>query len=354
MIVQTYFPQKLSPARYDGYLASGWFRGSMMLYKMDLLCIEEDLFSVVNIRLDLDTFDFKKRHLKMLNKAKKMFRFEINKASSNISKEMLYQMHKVKFQGFIHSTLEEYLNSGFSSSVFDTNEVCVYDGDELIAVSFFDLGDQSAASLLCLYNPEYSSFSLGIVTMLLEIEFIRKKAYKWYYPGYVLDRKSSFDYKLQLGNFEYYNHNKRWISYDKFELDHSLAHLINLKIAAMSAYLKKREIAHKTLLYPLYSLGYMGYWKVDFLPFPKLIVIKKKRNLYLIIGYDFERKKFTLTEAVYSSVHDHLVNMECSTDFMHSDNYLMQLLASKKAIHRSMHPESIVKAIKHLESNETN
>ena len=353
MIVQTYFPQKLSPSRYDAYLASGWFRGSMMLYKMDLLCIEEDLFSVINIRLDLDGHTPKKRHLKLLNKAKKNFTFEINQASSSLAKEMLYQMHKSKFQGFIHSTLEEYLNSGFSGSVFDTQEVCIYHDNELIAVSFFDLGGQSAASLLCLYNQEYSSYSLGTVTMLLEIEFIREKNFKWYYPGYVLDRKSSFDYKLQLGTFEYYNHNKRWINIDKFELQHSLAHHINSKTEEMSAELLKKGIKHKVQLYPFYSLGYMGYWKVDFLQFPRLIVVQKKKNLYLIIAYDFEREKFTLLEANYSSAHDHLINMECSSDFLNSDSYFMQLVALKNVLHRSIHPNSIVKNIIKLNSNET-
>ena len=56
MLVQTHFPRSLSRARYDQYLASGWFRGSVMLYKMDLLCIDERLFSVVNIRMNLDHY----------------------------------------------------------------------------------------------------------------------------------------------------------------------------------------------------------------------------------------------------------------------------------------------------------
>ena len=37
MLVQTHFPRKLAPQRYDQYLASGWFRGSVMLYKVDLM-----------------------------------------------------------------------------------------------------------------------------------------------------------------------------------------------------------------------------------------------------------------------------------------------------------------------------
>ena len=57
MLVQTHFPRSLSRSRYDQYLASGWFRGSVMLYKMDLLCIDERLFSVVNIRMNLDQYE---------------------------------------------------------------------------------------------------------------------------------------------------------------------------------------------------------------------------------------------------------------------------------------------------------
>ena len=64
VLVQTHFPRKLAPRRYDQYLASGWFRGSVMLYKVDLLCIESGIYGVVNIRTNLDRFALKKSQRK--------------------------------------------------------------------------------------------------------------------------------------------------------------------------------------------------------------------------------------------------------------------------------------------------
>ncbi|MGY8884967.1 MAG: hypothetical protein ACKVKI_05580, partial [Flavobacteriales bacterium] len=127
MLVQTHFPRQLSRVRYDQYLASGWFRGAVMLYKMDLLCLDNELYSVVNIRLNLEKFGFRKGQRKLLRKAESKFKICYGIASTNKAKEALYASHKHRFKGFIHGTLEEYLNAGFQSTVFDTREVCVYD-----------------------------------------------------------------------------------------------------------------------------------------------------------------------------------------------------------------------------------
>ena len=126
-------------------------------------------------------------------------------------------LHKDRFKGFIHPTLNEYLTSGFHRTVFDTREVCVYDGDKLVAVSYFDVGDRAMASLIGLQHPDYRKFGLGIYTMLKEVEFGRSAGLKWYYPGYVLDLPSDFDYKLELGEFEYYTPTKRWGAFRNFD-----------------------------------------------------------------------------------------------------------------------------------------
>ena len=79
MLVQTHFPRKLSRSRYDQYLASGWFRGSVMLYKMNLLCIDDEVYSVVNIRLNIEEFKHKKRQRKLLRKAEERFEIKFGK-----------------------------------------------------------------------------------------------------------------------------------------------------------------------------------------------------------------------------------------------------------------------------------
>ena len=162
-----------------------------MLYKMDLLCIDANVFSVVNIRLDLHNHSLKKSHRKIKRKVEQRFTIAIGPAKINPSRQALYDQHKTRFKGFIHETLDEYLHAGFHSTVFDTHEIAVYDEDRLIAVSFFDLGERSMASLLALYDAEFSDYSLGTYTLLKEIEYGTMTGKKWYYPGYVLDQPSA-------------------------------------------------------------------------------------------------------------------------------------------------------------------
>lgn len=342
MIVQTYFPQKLSPLRYDHFLASGWFRGSMMLYKMDLLCIEQQLFSVVNIRLDLNRHEMKKRHRKIMRKVENEFRVETGLASIDARKEHLYTLHKNRFKGFIHTSLDDYLNSGFTNSVFDTRELRVYDGKELIAVSYFDLGGQSAASLLALYDHNYKAYSLGLYTMLKEVEILQNKGFRWYYPGYVLDKESSFDYKLQLGEFEYYNHNQRWVPYRNFHPGKGLASKILDKLKAAAEGLKKLGVEHEVKLYPFYSFGHMGYWKVQFLGFPKVIVLRRGGDDVLILSYESERDMYVLVQTSIAKGHEHLINMEISLDFETSDIYLLELLKVDHYKEQSRNLESML------------
>ena len=265
-----------------------------MLYKMDLLCIDDEVYSVVNIRLNMEEFGLRKRQRKLLRKAEEKFKITFGKAEPTPEKEKLYEDHKHKFKGFIHGTLEEYLNAGFDSTVFDTREVCIYDGDKLIAVSYFDLGERGMASLLGLYEKEYKSWSLGKVTMLKEIEFGLKTGRKWYYPGYVLDLPSAFDYKLELGQMEYYSPSKRWTSYKKFDPTSTNAYQIRSKTSELSEMLMGLNLPHRIWLYPYFSMGYVGPWNANFLRAPALIELGHDIHGMISMSYSAEENAYSV------------------------------------------------------------
>lgn len=326
MLVQTYFPQRLSPSRYDTFLASGWFRGSVMLYKMDLLCLEQDIRTVVNIRLDLSKFQARKSHRKIVRKVEERFTFTYGVATTSREKEILYARHKSRFKGFIHPTLNDYLNSGLQHNVFDTKEVCVYDGDRLIAVSFFDLGERSMASLLGLFDDTYHSYSLGIYTMLKEVDYGVKHGYRWYYPGYVLDEESKFDYKLRLGEFEYYNARQRWGKFENFDATETKGYVLKSQVEEISNLLAAESVPHQKVLYPLFSMGYVGYWNAEFVRYPLFISVELSNQNTLLFAYDLDMDAFIVNHVVETPEYDHLINMEASGDFKHSNAYMMHLL----------------------------
>lgn len=301
-----------------------------MLYKMDLLCLEENIYSVVNIRLNINDFTPRKSHRKILRRARQELTVSFGPAEPNPAKEALYHLHKKKFKGFIHPTLEDYLNSGYNETVFDTREARVYDGDRLVAVSYFDLGHKSMASLLGLYDEDYKHYSPGFLTMLMEIEYGKQHGFKWYYPGYVLDQPSQFNYKLRLGDFEYYNANKRWAKYEHFDPSETKAYLLKSKIEELKKVLVERQIGFEEVLYPLFSMGYVSYWNAEFVKYPVFLLIDQGDEEKHILSYDLDLELFTLTTALPAPHYAHLVNMETSGDFREGSRYAMQLLMTSE------------------------
>lgn len=346
MVVQTYFPRKLSAARYDQYLASGWFRGSVMLYKMGMLCLEGEVQSVLNVRMDIRKFEASKSQRRLVAKCNKEFRTTIRKARIDKRREALYNEHKVRFKGFIHHTLSDYLNSGYSASVFDTYEVAVWLGDELVASSFFDLGSGAMASLLCVYKQGLGRFSLGKYTMLRELEFAQKKGLKWYYPGYVLSPSPSFDYKLELGSFQYYNSNKRWVGLTSPKPTDSLGGQYVHAMEMLQEGLQDFGIEHKRWMYPFFTMGYLDYWEVHFMGCPIFLEIPFGRpgREMLVATYQADSKSYMLLLVTPAEQYYHLLNMEVSEDFYRHESYYMDLLSITQLVMASSTMKEVLEA----------
>ena len=349
MLVQHYYPQSLSPARLDKYLASGWFRSAPMLYRSQLICLEEEVFSTVNIRIRLENYQFRKSHRKIINRNNKVFRYEIKRFSLTPDKDRLYQQQKHRFKGFIFDTLQQFFFANLEDSVFDTYEVSVYDEDKLIAVSFFDCGKNSLASILGLYDQTYDKHSLGTYTMLLEIDYGLKTGRKYYYPGYVLDKPSIFDYKLRLANdnMEYYNWKGRWRPMEKFSTERLLVHELREKIQEVQLYLKKYNVPHQRILYPLFSIGYLVFFGENFLRctiflncFPE-----ENNNHFLVIEYLLEEGLFRLSKASKCPEYQEFINMKVSNDLSNPELYCLDLMRYDRVIYEDTSAEKIVQKI---------
>ena len=61
--------------------------------------------------------------------------------------------------------------------------------------------------------PEETQRSLGILTMLLEIDFALRSGKKFYYHGYAYEGNSFYDYKKRFSGLERYDWRGNWKSY---------------------------------------------------------------------------------------------------------------------------------------------
>lgn len=345
MLVQYYYPFSLSPSRLDRYLAAGWFRNSIMLFRSKLLCMEGDLFNVVNIRLPLTGYTISKRNRKLLRVNKQKFDVKINRASIDADKERLYDLHKPRFKGFIYADLHQFLYSDTIGSVFQTYEIEVRDKENgrLVALSYFDKGQHSIASLLGIYDPEYSKFSLGTFTMLLEVEHAMQMDYRFYYPGYIFDKPSVFDYKLKLGSFEYYDWRGKWKPYDDFQSAESCASRLRTRIDDVKRELELQGLECKELLYPLFPLGYMEKTIDPFVRSPIFLRLDKtpfyKKDV--LFEYNSDEDKYCVSLVARCPEYNHLLKMQ-KNYLVDCDGDSYSVLKYIKKIAQSGSPEVIV------------
>ncbi|TAE14898.1 MAG: hypothetical protein EAZ95_09345 [Bacteroidetes bacterium] len=350
MIVQLYVPKSLSPSRLDSYMASGWFRSSYMLYRSEVMCISEDVREVINIRLNLERHTFKKNLRKLLNQNDKRFTTTVQLLELNEEKERLYQQQKGKFKGFIFDKLAHFFNvfpeNAQGDTIFETYEVCVYDADKLVAVSFFDVGRKCVVSLLGLYDMNYTKYSLGTYTMLREIQFGQETNRKFYYPGYIIGGDNAFDYKLRIGTFQYYDWRGWWKGMHKLPLERGNVTLYKERMQELEEALIASEVSFKKILYPFFSFGYLSFGVKN----PSFFAINYDKNadVWLAVGYLVEDDCYTVC-FIRQYMDVEVPNMTCTTDFYENDLYCMKMLDYEEIILETSNCAQAVAKIKEME-----
>ncbi len=347
MLVQYYFPQSLSPARLDRYLAAGWFRGANMLYRSQLICFKEDLYSVINIRLKLEGYTFSKSLRKVLKRNDARFRIQVGPAQVDEARERLYEAHKGRFKGFVFDNLYQFLYSDSWSSVFDTREIAVYDGDVLVALSYFDVGKNSMASLLGLYDHSYSAYSLGTYTMLLEIREAIQSGLKFYYPGYVLDGFDGFDYKLRLGNMQCYDWKGRWRPFENRGRILFSGQQIKEKVTELCSALSNADVSFTYRVNPFFSISYLEHLFGEFIQSCIYLdcQVVQEPDRSLIIEYIFEEDAYQLSWVMEIYKYQDFFEAELPNELVESNP---RLLSYEDVIYRTSDLGQMVQKIKEI------
>lgn len=157
--------------------------------------------TITPLRIGLARFSCTKSQRRVMSKNADL-RHDIVPAVIDDELRDLFQRHKQRFIHNIPDNLETFLGPDPTTGPCECRMVRVFDGERLIAASFFDVGKQAASSVYGLFEPECSKRSLGIFTMLLEIQHCREAGLRWLYPGYATHESSAYDYKKQFRGTE--------------------------------------------------------------------------------------------------------------------------------------------------------
>jgi arginyl-tRNA--protein-N-Asp/Glu arginylyltransferase len=125
-------------------------------------------------------------------------------------KEELFYRHRERFKENVPDSIYDFLSEEPAVEPCPNREICVYDGDRLLAASFLDIGGRSTSAVYSMFEPSESRRSLGIFTMLEAIRYSRELGCKHYYPGYAYCEPSIYDYKKYFAGSEYYDWKEGW------------------------------------------------------------------------------------------------------------------------------------------------
>ncbi|MGV3658684.1 MAG: GNAT family N-acetyltransferase [Prosthecobacter sp.] len=154
--------------------------------------------TITPLRITLASFSCSKSQRRVLNKNADL-RHEVVPAVINDEMRAMFQRHKGRFTYNVPDSLETFLGPDPATGPCECRMVRVLDADgRLRAASFFDAGRESASSVYGFFDPDESHRSLGIFTMLLEIQHCQEQGLKWIYPGYATKEPSPYDYKKQF------------------------------------------------------------------------------------------------------------------------------------------------------------
>jgi leucyl-tRNA---protein transferase len=340
VLIQSINIKTINGKQYDNYLERGWFRSGSTMYKNEFLCIQDDLSSAVNIRLDLSTFEFRKRQRKLIRNNDDALRVEVHPFDFSEKIQELYLKQRKRFFAFIHRNYYEAISIG-SNYEIQFHVLHFYYKEDLIAVSFIDIGEKALASCLCLYDENYSRFSLGYYSMLKEIELAKALNLKYYYPGYVLDNSDAFDYKLRLGDMEYLKGEQQWLPYSEYNPIETLAYQFREKIKQLELRLDSIGLEYRKVLYPLFSSAQFFSSKDRLVRYPIYLILEESKStveeeneefVSLIFSWDIELQKYVLVFAKQTEDYEGTFQMALSQDYLESNSYQLEIMRNLETI----------------------
>lgn len=200
-----------SPEKMDSYWHKGFRHFGSLFYRYNVNILEGIPAIIMPLRIRLANYSHNKKQRKILRKNEDLVTL-IRPAYIDKEKEELFFRHIERFQENKPNSIYDFISEKPGIVPCETKEVAVFDRDRLIAFSFLDIGHRSTSSVYASFEPEYSKRSLGIFTMLIEIDYCLQNHFDFYYPGYAFERPSFYDYKKRFSALEYYNWQGKWLT----------------------------------------------------------------------------------------------------------------------------------------------
>jgi len=181
----------------DDHLAAGFYRIQYFMFTTHAILLEadNDPMPVFWLRTWVKKIKPTKSASAIIAKCK-AFTIHFKHVTITTETEALYDLYKDHIDFSVSDSCSSYLENIFIDNPFTSCMIEIRDGDKLIAVGYFDLGENALAGILNFYHPHYKKYSLGKYLILLKINYALQNNIALYYSGYMSSAITKFDYKI--------------------------------------------------------------------------------------------------------------------------------------------------------------
>lgn len=209
LINEEFYTDRVTPDAMDLLLANAWRHFGTHFTRYNFGVHEGEIRRVLPLRVRVKDFKLSKSQRRIIRKNADL---ETLVRPIELTEEThdLVERHKRRFTFGIPRSVYDFLSNEPANTPGIAYEIRVTREGKLLAASFFDVGITAVSSIYGIFEPDETTQSLGIFTMLKEIEFAAEHGMNHYYPGYAYQGESFYDYKKRFSALETFDWKGNW------------------------------------------------------------------------------------------------------------------------------------------------
>jgi leucyl-tRNA---protein transferase len=198
----------VTAAEHDRLLADGWRHFGQQFFRYNLAIYENEIRRVIPLRVRLSAF---KRSASQERIVRRNVDVNVSVEPVNVTAEVesLFDRHTKRFKQHPPDSIRTFIQP--DAEPCETFQQSIRIGDRLLAAGFFDAGERSISAIYTAFDPDETRRSLGIYTILKEIEFAIRTGKELYYLGYCYSGNSFYDYKKRFHGTEAFAWDGTWV-----------------------------------------------------------------------------------------------------------------------------------------------
>lgn len=247
-----YSLKALSKKELDDALQNGYFPTGLMMSTSvaALFRIGQPVKSRIYLRAPAKQLLFSKNQRKLIRRNSSIFNYKVRGFFVDEEINDLWLRFKKNAHNWNNTPpLQTHIFRDNSPQNFPAKILTIHRDSQLVAFSVFFEGNFSLSSLEAAFEQQYSKYSLGMYSMLLELVYANEAGLAYYYPGFVFKDVPMFQYKMRLKGLEYFQlKTKSWKEIDELSPEDWIFDEMKIKLASLMARMPLDSLSSKPFL----------------------------------------------------------------------------------------------------------